>query len=145
MARALALDLGSKRIGVAATDTTRTLASPVTVLIRRGSVPEDHRAIAAIVEEYEPDTIVVGLPLSLDGTEGKAAQLIRAEFVLLKELFEPLGVSVVVHDERFTTTTAHANLRERNLNAAKRRNIVDKVAAAVLLQNWLDGEKGRNL
>jgi putative holliday junction resolvase len=144
MARALALDLGSKRIGVAATDTTRTLASPVTVLMRRGSVAEDHKAIAAIVEEYEPDTIVVGLPLSLDGTEGKAAQLIRTEFVQLQAYFEPLGVSVVVHDERFTTTTAHANLRERNLNAAKRRNIVDKVAAAVLLQNWLDGEKGRN-
>jgi putative holliday junction resolvase len=87
----------------------------------------------------------VGLPLSLNGSEGKAAQLIRTEFVQLQALFEPMGIAVVVHDERFTTTTAHANLRERNLNAAKRRNIVDKVAAAVLLQNWLDGEKGRNL
>jgi putative holliday junction resolvase len=143
MARVVALDLGSKRIGVAASDTTRTLASPVVVLIRRGAVAEDHKAIAAIVEEYEADTLVVGLPLSLNGTEGKAAQLIRTEFVLLQALFEPQGVAVLTHDERFTTTTAHANLRERNLNAAKRRNIVDKVAAAVLLQNWLDGEKGR--
>jgi putative holliday junction resolvase len=145
VARVLALDLGSKRIGVASSDTTRTLASPVVVLLRRGVVTEDHKAIAAIVEEYEADTIVVGLPLSLNGSEGKAAQLIRTEFVQLQALFEPMGIAVVVHDERFTTTTAHANLRERNLNAAKRRNIVDKVAAAVLLQNWLDGEKGRNL
>lgn len=145
MGRVIALDLGSKRIGVASSDTTRTLASPVTVLTRRGAVVEDHRAIAELVEEYEADTIVVGLPLSLDGKEGKAAQLIRGEFVQLQALFEPKGIAVVVHDERFTTTTAHANLRERNLNAAKRRAIVDKVAAAVLLQNWLDGEKGRNI
>ncbi len=144
MVRVLALDLGSKRIGVASSDTTRTLASPVVVLLRRGAVAEDHKAIADIVDEYEADTIVVGLPLSLNGSEGKAAKLIRTEFVQLQALFEPKGVSVVVHDERFTTTTAHANLKERNLNAAKRRNIVDKVAAAVLLQSWLDGEKGRN-
>lgn len=143
MARAVALDLGSKRIGVAASDTTRTLASPVIVLLRRGSQREDHKAIAAIVEEYEADTIVVGLPLGLDGREGKAAQVIRAEEPALRALFEAGGVRIVMHDERFTTTTAHANLRERNLNAAKRRNIVDKVAAAVLLQSWLDGEKGR--
>lgn len=145
MARVLALDLGSKRIGVASSDTTRTLASPVVVLLRRGAAAEDHKAIADIVDEYEADTIVVGLPLSLNGSEGKAAKLIRTEFVQLQALFEPKGISVVVHDERFTTTTAHANLKERNLNAAKRRNIVDKVAAAVLLQSWLDGEKGRNL
>ena len=145
MGRVIALDLGSKRIGVASSDTTRTLASPVVVLLRRGAVVEDHKAIAEIVDEYEADTIVVGLPLSLNGTEGKAAQLIRTEFVQLQARFGPRGIAVVVHDERFTTTTAHANLRERNLNAAKRRTIVDKVAAAVLLQNWLDGEKGRNL
>ena len=144
MARALSLDLGSKRIGVAATDSSRTLASPVTVLLRRGDIAQDHKAITEIVEEYDVDTIVVGLPLSLNGTEGRAAQLIRGELAQLQALFEPKGIAVVTHDERFTTTTAHANLRERNLNAAKRRTIVDKVAAAVLLQSWLDGEKGRN-
>ena len=116
----------------------------MTVLLRRGDIAQDHKAITEIVEEYDVDTIVVGLPLSLNGTEGRAAQLIRGEFAQLQALFEPKGIAVVTHDERFTTTTAHANLRERNLNAAKRRTIVDKVAAAVLLQSWLDGEKGRN-
>jgi putative holliday junction resolvase len=143
MARAVAVDLGSKRIGVAASDATRTLASPVVVLLRRGDVAADHKALADIVDEYEADTVVVGLPLSLNGTEGKAAQLIRAELRLIRDVFEPKGISVVAYDERFTTTTAHANLRERNINAAKRRSIVDKVAAAVLLQSWLDGEKVR--
>jgi putative Holliday junction resolvase len=143
MARVLALDLGSKRIGVASSDTTRTLASPVEVVLRRGSHQQDHDAIAKIVEEYEPDTMVVGVPLGLNGKEGTAAQLIRAELVELKARFEPMGVNVVVHDERFTTASAHKSLMERKMKAQDRRHVVDKVAAAVLLQAWLDGEKVR--
>ena len=145
MARAMALDLGSKRIGVAASDTTRTLASPVVVLERRGSRAQDHKAIAEIVDEYEPDTMVVGLPIGLNGKEGAAAKLIRGEFEELRTLFEPRGLSVVVHDERFTTSSAHASMMERKMNAQARRKVVDKVAAAILLQAFLDGEKMREL
>jgi putative holliday junction resolvase len=143
MARVIALDLGSKRIGVASSDTTRTLASPVVVLERRGSHAHDHKAIADLVDEYEPDTMVVGLPIGLNGKEGAAAQLIRAELAELQALFEPRGVKVVVQDERFSTASAHASMMERKMNAQARRKVVDKVAAAVFLQSWLDGEKVR--
>lgn len=139
MARVLALDLGSKRIGVAASDLTRTLASPVTVVVRGRSRGDDHDAIARIVDEYEPDAIVVGLPVGLDGKEGQAAALIRTEVVELELRF---AVPIVLHDERFTTATAHRALQERNVKARERRHVVDKVAAAVLLQSWLDSRAG---
>ena len=140
MARALGIDLGTKRIGVASSDTTRTLASPVTVVQRRGSRPDDHRAIGEIIAEYEPDVIIVGLPLSLNGSESHAAALVRAEVAEMERVF---NVPIVLHDERFTTATAHASMIERKMNAQKRREVVDKVAAAVLLQSWLDGEAYR--
>lgn len=139
MARVVSLDLGSKRIGVASSDLTRTLASPVTVVLRGRSHRDDHDAIAKIVDEYEPDAIVVGLPVGLDGKEGQAAALIRAE---VAELALRFTVSIVLHDERFTTATAHRALQERNMKAQERRHVVDKVAAAVLLQSWLDGQAG---
>ena len=137
MARVLSLDLGSKRIGVASSDLTRTLASPVTVVLRGRSHRDDHDAIAKIVHEYEPDAIVVGLPVGLDGREGHAAALIRTEVAELELRF---AVPVVVHDERFTTATAHRALQERNVKARDSRHVVDKVAAAVLLQSWLDAQ-----
>jgi putative holliday junction resolvase len=140
VARALALDLGSKRIGVASSDTTRTLASPVTVLERRGNHAADHKAIADIIAEYEPDVLVVGLPLSLTGAEGHATKLIRDEVAEMELVFQ---IPIVFHDERFTTATAHASMKERKMNEKDRRKVVDKVAAAVLLQAWLDGEHYR--
>ena len=80
--------------------------------------------------------INVGLPLSLDGSEGRAAQGARHEAGLLEAVVD---VPVVLHDERLTTVTAERVLKEQNLNAQARRKVVDKVAAAVLLQAWLDG------
>ena len=80
MARVLSLDLGSKRIGVASSDLTRTLASPVTVVLRGRSHRDDHDAIAKIVDEYEPDAIVVGLPVGLDGRVGMGKILTEAVF-----------------------------------------------------------------
>ena len=139
MTRVLSLDLGSKRIGVASSDLTRTLASPVTVVLRGRSHRDDHDAIAKIVDEYEPDSIIVGLPIGLDGKEGQAAALIRTE---VAELTVRFAVPVILHDERFTTATAHRALQERNVKARERRHVVDKVAAAVLLQSWLDAHAG---
>ncbi len=137
MARALGIDLGSKRIGVASSDLTRTIASPVVVVARRGSHNADYKAIGEIVAEYEPDVIVVGLPLSLNGSENQAAALVRAEVVEMERAF---SVPIVLHDERFTTTAAHASMIERNMKGPARRKVIDKVAAAVMLQSWLDAE-----
>ena len=138
--RVMALDLGSKRIGVASTDVTQTLASPYEVILRRGNRAADHRAIAATLEELEAVRVIVGLPISLNGQEGKAAQLIRAEY---EELAATLSVPVELFDERFTTTTAHTTLMEQKMKADARRRVVDKVAAAVLLQSWLNTQPPR--
>lgn len=138
--RVVGIDLGSRRIGVAASDATATLASPVTVIERSKDVAGDHRRIAAVVAEYEAERVVVGLPLSLDGSAGRAAQTVLAEVEALRAA---LPVPVELIDERFTTTTAHASLMERNMRADARRRVVDKVAAAVLLQHWLDARPGR--
>lgn len=135
MARAIGVDLGTKRVGVAASDPSRILASPVTVLLRRGDRTQDHRALRDIIQEYEADVVVVGLPLSLNGKESHAARLVRDE---VRQMTSTLGIPIVLHDERFTTSTAHASMKERNMNAQKRREVVDKVAAAVMLQGWLD-------
>ena len=138
--RVMALDLGSKRIGVASTDVTQTLASPYVVIERRGDRGQDHRAIRAVFDELEAVRVIIGLPLSLNGGEGKAAQIIRGE---VDQISKALGMQVELFDERFTTTTAHSALRQQNMNAQARRKVVDKVAAAVLLQTWLESQPRR--
>ena len=133
--RVLALDLGSKRIGVAVSDSGGTLASPLTVLQRSGSTAVDHQTIKALVDEEEAVLLVVGLPLSMNGSVGKAAQAAINE---VKRLSTVVGVPVETLDERLTTVTADRMLMENGKNAQARRKIIDKVAAAVILQAWLD-------
>ena len=136
MGRIMAIDLGSKRIGVACSDVTRTLASPHTVIERRGSLDADHKALRCEADELEVELVIVGLPLSLDGRDGPAARGVRAEVETLRAAFDPIPVQLF--DERFTTVTAHQSMRERNMRGPARRKVVDKVAAAVMLQNFLD-------
>ncbi|MEY4220180.1 MAG: hypothetical protein RL280_464 [Actinomycetota bacterium] len=138
--RVLGIDLGSKRIGIAASDRSGTIASPLTVLQRCGSQGGDHRNIAKIVVEEEAVAIVVGLPLNMDGSEGKAAQSARAE---AERMATVVGVPVYVHDERLTTVAADRVMMEQNMNAQARRKVVDKWAAAVILQAWLDSRDSR--
>lgn len=134
--RAVGIDLGEKRIGVAISDSGGSLATPYEVVARTGSRDEDHRRIKAIVEEVEAEILVVGLPLSLDGTEGKAAQGARQE---AEAIGQTISVPIELHDERLTTVEAERILKEQGLGAAERRNVVDKVAAAILLQAWMEG------
>lgn len=134
-ARALGLDLGSKRIGVAIGDRTGTIASPLQVLQRSGNVKRDHLAIAELVIEEEADVVVVGLPLNMNGSSGPAARAAIDEAAALATV---VGVPVVTFDERRTTVTADQAMIEANMRAQARRRIVDKIAAAVMLQNWLD-------
>lgn len=134
--RAVGVDLGSKRVGIAVSDPGGVLASPHTVLDRGASHADDHRRIRAIVEEVGAGVVVVGLPLSLDGSRGPAARLVEDE---IDELRTALDVPIEVYDERFTTVSADRSMRERGMKAPARRKVVDGVAAAVLLQAWLDG------
>ena len=137
--RALGLDLGSKRIGVAVSDLSGTIASPLTVVTRGRSRRHDHQRIAQLVREEEAECVVVGLPRSLSGGEGPAARAALAE---VEALASVVGVPVETHDERFTTVTATRALAEAGVRGPARRAVVDKVAAAVILQSWLDARRG---
>ncbi len=133
--RALGVDLGSRRIGVAISDPTGTIASPVEVVQRSGSVNHDHKRLVALANEWEAGIIVVGLPLSLDGSVGPAARAVLDEVEALRTV-APMDVDTV--DERLSTVVAQRHLREMGVDNRKARKVVDKLAAAVLLQAWLE-------
>jgi putative holliday junction resolvase len=137
--RVLALDLGSKRIGIAVSDRTGTVASPLAVLERSKSRRHDHERIAAYVRDEEAELVVVGLPISLAGTEGPAANAARTETEALATLVD---VPIETFDERLTTVTAERALAEAGVRGRARRQVVDKVAAAVILQAFLDRRAG---
>jgi putative holliday junction resolvase len=131
--RALGIDLGSRRIGVAVS--SGSLATPYEVIERSGDPRRDRARIAELVAETGAEIVVVGLPLSLDGTLGPAA---RAAMDEVSALGEVLDVPVTTYDERLTTVTADRQLMSQKMGAAARRHVVDKVAASVMLQAWLD-------
>lgn len=137
--RALGLDLGTKRIGVAVSDRGGTIATPLTVITRGRTQRIDHEAIARLVVDEEIEAVVVGLPLNMDGTEGKSATGAREEAARLATVVK---VPVMLHDERLTTVEADRALMEARMRAEARRRVVDKVAAAVMLQSWLDSRRG---
>lgn len=135
--RVLGIDLGSVRIGIALSDPSRTVASPHSVVRRSRDHATDHRAILDMVRAEEVTAIVVGLPLSMSGASGPAARAAQAE---IEELQTAVGADILViaHDERLTTVTAERSLGNARMKRARRREVVDKVAAAVMLQSWLD-------
>lgn len=133
--RAVGLDLGTKRIGVALSDSAGTVATPYEVVERCGDRARDHRRIAELVTEAEAEIVVVGLPLHLDGRMSPSA---RSAVEEAEELRATVGVPVVAYDERLTTVSAARSIRDMNLNPRARRRAIDQLAAAVMLQAWLD-------
>ncbi len=134
--RALGVDLGERRIGLALSDPSRTVASPHEVLRRSGDPVTDRRAIVETARAQGANVIVVGLPLSLSGATGPAARAALAEVEALRAIAG--DIEVIVHDERLTTVTAERALIEGRMRRDARRRVVDKVAAAVMLQSWLE-------
>ncbi len=130
--------MGERRVGVAVSDPTGTVARPLQTLVR-GSRQEDFAAIAALVAEHDVGLVVVGRPLSLDGTEGPQARRVSR---YVDALAAQLPVRVVLWDERFTTATAHEILRQsrgkKRRRQARSAGEVDAIAAAVILQSYLD-------
>jgi putative Holliday junction resolvase len=138
----VAVDLGERRIGVAVCDSAGTVALPREVITRGADPAQAAAAIRRVVVETGATTVVVGLPVSLDGTHGPAAARARAEADELGRGLE--GVEVVLFDERLTTVSANNALAEAGQRGRQRRERVDAAAAAVLLQAWLDaGRPGR--
>lgn len=132
----LAVDPGSVRIGVARSDRSGIIATPLTV-VRRGKGDLD--ALASLAAAEEAIEILVGLPRSLSGREGAAAATARQFAAALAARVAPLPVRLV--DERFTTATAHEALRAGGRDSRARRHVVDAAAAAVLLDSALDAER----
>jgi len=139
VSRTLGLDPGSRRIGVALSDPTGTIALPHTVIDRSG---EDVAAkLRELCREGEVERIVVGLPLHLSGREGPAVEAAKEVADLAREA---TGLPVDMHDERFTTVTAESALLEAGVRRRKRREVRDMVAATVLLQSYLDNRSGHD-
>jgi len=139
--RVLALDVGERRIGVAISDPTGTVARPLCTL-RRSSRAEDFAAIQRLIDEHAVDKVVIGLPLTLRGEEGPQARRIER---YAEALMEALSVPVEMWDERYTTAVAEEILRRADRRKRKRRREspdVDAVAAAVILQGFLDSQGG---
>jgi putative holliday junction resolvase len=137
--RVVALDLGTRRIGVAYSDSRRTLASPWGMVERSGDAARDQAAVLAAIDEIGAGTVVVGLPLSLSGASGPAAQAALREVATLRQTLEPLGITVETADERFTTVEAQRSLTAAGRKGRASRSVIDSAAAMVLLQAWLDG------
>ena len=133
--RVIGIDLGSKRIGIALSDSDLTVATPLDVIERSGNVENDHIAILKITDEWEVKRIIVGLPISLDGTLGASAQSVIDEISRLGNLTD---IPIETHDERFTTVTAEQILLQQNVKRDRKKRVIDKVAAAIILQGWID-------
>ena len=138
--RALGIDPGTKRIGLAVSDLSGTIASPLKVLQRSKSRQHDLEEIARIAREEEAEVIVMGLPLNMDGSSSKSSKAAVHE---ARKLATLVDVPVEMHDERLTTVTAERSMLDAGLNAIERRQRVDKVAAAIMLQSWLDSREAR--
>jgi putative Holliday junction resolvase len=132
--RYLALDVGERRIGVALSDETATLATGLDTLTRVGP-RKDARAIAELVRQHQPAALIVGLPLNMDGTAGTQAEKVRA---FVEGLKHHVGVPIVERDERLTTVEAHEILRKSGVAWGQRAALLDKVSAVVILQEYLD-------
>jgi putative Holliday junction resolvase len=138
--RVLALDVGARRLGVAVSDPTGTVASPLATLPRR-TPDEDASALAALAAQHDAGTVVVGLPLTLDGREGPAAKSVRRYLAELATRLPRLDFRLA--DERLSTVAAERTLVGGGVRRRARRAVVDQVAASVFLQTWLDVARTR--
>ena len=130
----MSVDLGKARTGIAVCDKTEFLASPYKVIFEK-SPQKLPQKIAEAAKETKAELIVVGLPKNMDGSEGESAQNARNFAEKLRELTQ---IETVMQDERGTTITAHNFLNDTNTRGKKRKNVVDEVAATIILQDYLD-------
>lgn len=138
--RYMGVDLGTKRIGIALSDPDGRIASPLLVIHRQGG-KRDLQEIADLTHDYEVQAVVVGMPIDLRGQRGVAAEKAQAEIDQLRRL---LAIPVDVYDERLTSAAAQRTLREGGLDSRGQRGLVDKVAAALLLQSYLDRQRAKD-
>jgi putative Holliday junction resolvase len=133
-ARLLGLDVGTKTVGLALSDVTRSVATPYSTL-RRTKFTEDAKAILEVVEKNQVGGLVIGFPLNLDGSEGPRAQSTRA---FARNLAARIELPIVFWDERLSTAAVERHLIEADASRKRRAEVIDRMAAAYILQGALD-------
>jgi len=136
----MGLDIGTHTIGVAISDELGITAQGLKTL-RRKSMDEDFKEIAGIIRQFEIEIIVVGLPKNMDGTLGRQAEIVLK---WMKVLTDKIPIPVVTWDERLSTVGASKVLLEADLSRRKRKKVIDKVAAVLILQGYLDQSRRTN-
>ncbi|WP_251613075.1 Holliday junction resolvase RuvX [Pumilibacter muris] len=135
--RILAIDYGDARIGLALSDESETLASPLETY-KSQSMRKDIDAIAALAKEKDAGLIVLGLPINMDGSHGERANKTESFGKVLEKVS---GLKVVYKDERLTTVSAEKTLIECNMRREKRKQVIDTLSAQIILQSYLDAQK----
>lgn len=134
--RAMGLDVGTKTVGVAVADELGITAQPITV-IRRSNLKADLAELIRLAQDREVDRFVLGLPLNMDGSEGPRALATRK---FGDALAKASNLTIIYQDERLTTVAAERSLIEADVSRSKRREVIDQVAASLILQGWLDAQ-----
>ena len=141
--RKIGLDVGDRTIGVAVSDPLDITAQGITTIERVG-IKKDTTAVIDYIKEYECDTVIVGLPLKLDGTDSPQTEKVRAFREKLENKLKSIGmgnVNIEYYDERLTTVMAERVLLEADLSRKRRKEVIDKQAAVIILQGYLDSQK----
>ncbi|MGI6685004.1 MAG: Holliday junction resolvase RuvX [Bacillota bacterium] len=133
--RIMGLDVGEKTIGIALSDPLGWTAQGLETIRRKGDLTEDLNRLKKIIADYEVERIVVGLPKNMNGTLGPSAE--RAKD-LADTIFRETGIPIEMWDERLSTMAAERTLLEGNVSRAKRKKVIDKMAAVIILQGYLD-------
>lgn len=134
MARILAIDIGEKRIGIAVSDALSIIAQGLET-IQRKNAEDTLNKIKDLIKKYKVSKIIVGMPLNMDGTKGPSAETIEGYVAILKK---ETGVDIGMVDERLTTAQGERILLDADLSRKKRKNSIDKIAAQLILQTYLD-------
>ena len=133
----LGLDFGDKTIGIAVSDKSKTIATPI-ITIKRKGVVKDIEKLLSILEEYDVGGVILGLPLSLDGNENERTEKVRN---FAKELQKCKDINIAFQDERYSTDVIYKELRKNSLSKDKIKKKIDQMAASYILQGFLDNTK----
>ncbi len=141
--RKIALDVGDKTIGVALSDELEITGQGLTTIERVG-IRKDCGKVMDLIREYDCDTVVIGLPLNLNGTDSVQTEKVREFRTMLENKMRSTGmqkVNVVWQDERFTTVMAERVLIDADVSRKKRKDVIDKQAAVIIMQSYLDSQR----
>jgi putative Holliday junction resolvase len=133
----LGLDFGDKTIGIAVSDKSKTIATPI-ITIKRKGVLKDIEKLLSILEEYDVGGIILGLPLSLDGNENKSTEKVRK---FAQEIKKSKDIKIAFQDERYSSDVIYKELRKNSISKEKIKKKIDQMAASYILQGFLDNAK----